>query len=181
MEEFDRISGGLAWPTLEAPAYFCIFGQSVKENQFGKRPLIQVFELENIEDSIDIFFKQIKKASDRLRVDLIYGNSEHNAFTEKAFSYGLIMPQKLSGMQDFNYGLEIIKAWAKAHAIETMEDSILRSQLISLRDSELKEAPEKFNAINGLRYAVTGFDDREDGRPLSDNSMGDFNLESIFT
>ena len=176
---FARVSGGLAWPTLEAPAYFTIFAQREEKNSFGKRPLIQVCEFEDIEGSIDSFFKQVKEAAEDFKVRLIYGNVEDSAFYEKAKSYGLYMPQKLTGMNDFNYGLKIVKAWANFGAIRSMEDSVLRSQLASLRESELKEAQERLNAINGLRYVVTGVDDRQDGRPLSDSPLGGLDVENM--
>ena len=176
---FARVSGGLAWPTLEAPAYFTIFAQREEKNSFGKRPLIQVCEFEDIEGSVDSFFKQVKKAAEYFKARLIYGNVEDSAFYGKAKSYGLYMPQKLTGMNDFNYGLKIIKTWSNSGGIETMEDSILRLQLSSLRESELKEAPVKFNTINGLRFIVTGVDDREDGRPLSDSPLGGLDVEDM--
>ena len=46
-ELFTRVNGGIAWPSIEAPAYFCIFAQKEKENQLGKKPLVQLFELED--------------------------------------------------------------------------------------------------------------------------------------
>lgn len=177
MSKLERIvCAGIAWPTIIAPAYFCIFAQKEKENKFGKKPLIQVFELENLDDSIDRFFKEVKEASNRFGVDMIFGNAEESAFYEKAKSFDLFIPEKLTGMDNFSYGLTIITTWSRAHAIKTMKDSILRSQLSSLRESELKEAPEKYNAINGLRYLVTGFDDKEDGRPSSDSPLWGINL-----
>ena len=176
---FNRVCGGLAWPTIEAPAYFCIFSQREKENRFGKRPLIQVFELEDYKGSIDRFFKQVSEAAEDFKVHLTYGDVEDSAFYEKAKSYGLYMPQKLTGMKDFNYGLKIIKMWANADAIKTLEGSILRSQLASLRESELGEAALKYNAVNGLRFVCQGIDDREDGRPLSDSTLGGLDIESM--
>lgn len=163
-EIFTRVNAGLAWPTIEAPAYFCIFAQKEKENPSGKRPLVQVFELEDVEGSIDSFFKKVKGIAERYKVYLIYTDVEDSAFFEKFSSNYYYLLQKTTGAQDFLYGLEVIKAWSKLGGIETMEDSILRSQLSSLRETELKEAPGKFNGVNALRYCVGGFDDWWEGR-----------------
>ncbi len=176
---FLHVCGGLAWPTVEAPAYFCVFGQKTVENKFGKKPLVQLSELEDCEESIDSFFKRVVDIVKSFNVDLIYGDSENDSFYEKAKSFDLYMPQKLTGMHDFIYGLNIVKMWSKADAIKTMENSIIRSQLSSLRETDLKEAPEKYNAINGLRYVVTGFDDRDDGRPLSDKALRGLDADSM--
>jgi hypothetical protein len=164
-ELFGRINGGIAWPTLQAPAYFCIFAQMAKENQFDEEllPLVQIFELEDTEGSINNFFNKVKEAADRFMVHLMLGSAEE-AYSEKFNSMHYSMLLEPTGAKDFNSGLEVIKAWSKGGGIETMENSILRSQLASLRESELKEASEKFNAINGMRHAVCGFDDEKERR-----------------
>ena len=163
-ELFTRVHGGLAWPTFKAPAYFCIFAQQEKKNQFGKRPLIQVFEAEDVERSINDFFSEVKEVAERFIVHLIWSGIKGNAYFEKFHSKHYYILNEPTGAEDFGYGLEVVKAWSKDGGIQTMDNSILRSQLASLRESELKEAPDKFNAINGLRYAVCGFDDEKERR-----------------
>ncbi len=167
-KEFDRglyirIYGGLAWPTLLAPAYFCIFAQEREENPSGKRRLVQVHELEG-KGSIDDFFREVRDTAESFDVEVIFADVENTSWFEKFTSKHYFLLQKVTGAQDFDYGLEIIKVFSNAHALQTMADSVLRSQLASLRGSDLKEAFERLNAINGLRYAVSGFDDREEGR-----------------
>ena len=164
-ELFGRIYGGIAWPTLQAPAYFCIFAQMVKENQFNEEllSLIQVFELEDTEGSINNFFKKVKEVAKRFMIHLMWGSAEKSYF-DKFDSMHYSVLREPTGAQDFSYGLEVIKSWNKSAGIQTMDNSVLRSQLASLRESELKEAPEKFNAINGMRHAVCGFDDEKEMR-----------------
>jgi hypothetical protein len=178
-ELFTRVNGGLAWPTIEAPAYFCVFAQQQKENQYGKKPLVQFYELEDSEGNINNFLKQVCAIAEHYKVYATFGNSENAAFLEKARSCKLFMPQKLTGVMDFNYGLEIIKAWFKAGALIIMDKSILKAQLSSLRETELSEAPDRYNAINGLRYVVTGFDDWMDDRPVCDGPHGKLDVESM--
>jgi len=137
-----------------------------KEDQFKNvelHSLIQVFELEDTEGSINNFFKKVKEEAKRFMVHLTWGSAEKSYF-DKFDSVHYLILREPTGALDFSYGLEVIKAWNKSAGIQTMENSILRSQLASLRESELKEAPEKFNAINGMRYAVCGFDDEKEGR-----------------
>jgi len=164
-ELFSRIYGGIAWPTIQAPAYFCIFAQMTKENQFEKveLPIIQVFELEDTEGSVNNFFNKVKEEAKRFMVHLTWGSAEKSYF-DKFDSVHYLVLREPTGAQDFSYGLEVIKSWSKGAGIQTMEDSVLRSQLASLRESELKEAPEKFNAINGMRHAICGFDDEKEMR-----------------
>ena len=163
-ESFKRLYGGLAWPINEIPAYFCIFGQRNEENKFGKRPLIQIFEMEDTEGSVNNFFARVKDISDQFGVYMIYADVENPAWYEKFVSVQCPILGRPTGAQDFDYGLQIIKAWAKADALQTMEGSLLRSQLSSLRETELKEALEKYNAVNGLRYVVSGVDDQDECR-----------------
>jgi hypothetical protein len=165
-ELFTRVHGGLAWPTIEAPAYFCVFAQREKVNQCGRRPLVQFFEMEDSEGNINNFLKQVCDVANRFKVYATFGNPENEAFLQKANSLRLYMPLKLTGVNDFNYGLEIVKAWFKADALTIMDNSLLKKQLSALRETELREAPDRYNAINGLRYVVTGFDDWTDGRPV---------------
>ena len=178
-ELFAGVNGGIAWPTIEAPGYFCVFGQRSKENQFGKKPLVQLFELEDSEGNINNFFKEVCVNAERFKVYSVFGNAEDEGFYKKATSLGLYIPLKLTGMGDFNYGLEIVKAWFKTDALAIMEDSILKQQLSSLRETELREAADQYNAINGLRYVVTGFDDWTDGRPTAEGPLGMFDPESM--
>ena len=165
-ELFTRVSGGLAWPTIEAPAYFCMFAQREKENQHGRRPLVHHFELEDSDGNINSFLKQVCDVAERFHVYATFGNPENVAFLEKANSFQLYMPMKLTGVSNFSYGLEIVKAWFKADALTIMDNSLLKKQLSALRETELREAADRYNAINGLRYVVTGFDDWLDGRPV---------------
>ncbi len=164
-ELFSRVYGGIAWPTLQAPAYFCIFAQMVKENQYNEEllSLIQVFELEDTEGSVNNFFKKVKEVAKRFMIHLMWGSAEKSYF-DKFDSMHYSVLREPTGAQDFGYGIKIIESWNKNTGIQTMENSVLRSQLASLRESELKEAPEKFNAINGMRYAICGFDDEKEGR-----------------
>ena len=167
VELFNRVYGGIAWPTIQANAYFCIFGQMAKEDKFRNvelHSLIQVFELEDTEGSINNFFNKVKEEAERFMVHLIWGSADKSYF-DKFDSVHYLVLREPTGAQDFSYGLEVIKSWKKSTGIHTMENSILRSQLASLRESELKEAPaERFNAINGMRYAVSGFDDEKERR-----------------
>ena len=165
-ELFSRIYGGIAWPTIQASAYFSIFGQMAKEDQFRNvelHSLIQVFELEDTEGSINNFFNKVNEEAKRFMVHLTWGSADKSYF-DKFYSMHYFTLREPIGAGDFNYGLEVIKSWKKSTGIQTMENSLLRSQLASLRESELKEAPEKFNGINGMRYAISGFDDEKEGR-----------------
>ena len=154
-ELFKKVLAGLAWPTLKESAYFCIFAKGEKKNQFGKEPLIHVFELDD-DGSIDCFFEEVKKNVERFLVSSVFCLAEGNPFFLK---HGNICTYlEPNGAKDFSYGLTVIKAWSKASAIQTMEGSILRAQLGTLRESDLKEVQERFNAINALRYVVSGFE-----------------------
>ena len=173
-DDFLRVCGGLSWSTVEASAYFTCLAQRREENEFRKKPLIQVLEFED-EGSIDGFFERVRKAASRFQVSLIFTDVENSSFYTKFSSRHYYLLQGVTGSEDFNYGLSIIRAWGKKNALETMEGSILRSQLSSLRESDLRESPErKFNAVNALRYVVSGFDDWEEGR------FNPINFDSVF-
>jgi hypothetical protein len=175
MERFERFYGGLAWPVNEIPAYYCLFGQLNEKNKLGKRPLIQIFEMQDTEGSVNNFFSWVKDISEQFGVYDAFADIENVAWYEKFVSVHFHILGRVTGAQDFNYGLQIIKSWAKADALKTMEGSLLRSQLASLRETELKEVSEKFNAVNGLRFLVTGVDDVEEGRTRFD----DLDMDSV--
>jgi hypothetical protein len=157
---------GLAWPNKSAPAYYCIFGQLDRQNEFKKNPLIFLSEGQSsdLQELLDKLTDDAKRLlSEGICVDL---TGEWECYRDTFGNYcedlkirGLYLIQT-PWPENFPYGLGLIKDWLKKRALEIERGTILAEQLGKMPEnlSEHTTEPEvDFFAVNALRYVLGTF------------------------
>ncbi len=165
---FQQIRGGLSWPTRDLPAYICILGQYSGTITAAPGSVRLLFERQ-CKTSPELLLLAANMAKD-LRFSEYFtdlSKPEWQGFHEKFRQYiqhnrkfREIRLKHSDYADDFLYGMDVIRRWANNKVLELPGGSIVRDQLRSLNDEDLRaESPElKFDAINALRYVAIPFD-----------------------
>lgn len=168
--EVDRIYRtlrvGLSWPENTAPAYFCIIGETHRQNEFKRYPLIFLAEGESVEgfSVLDLLIDRYKMVlcsgiwADLTEDKRIFRDVFHDHCIENEVKGVYLQPAPWP--DQFAYGLNLIRNWIEKKSLEVQKDSILARQLGRL-PQDLKaysSNPEQdFYAVNALRYVLGSF------------------------
>jgi hypothetical protein len=156
------IRGGLTWPTLTAPGYFCILAQLTDLNVQGKLPLVLLGEGENQlphKFFSDLLFKAKEYRCRTFYADLARQTRELAQLFSSIVTYGRISYVELKRApfaNDFSVGLGLAREWSQDQALKIPEGSTMRSQLGAISSGHLTEQAleQKFYALPALFYVV---------------------------
>ena len=163
---YRTLRAGLSWPENMAPAYFCIFGQKHRQNEFNRYPLIFLAEgqgkdLSPVLDMLTDLGNRI--CCDEIRADL---TEDKKLFRELYHDYckenevhGHYL-RRAPWPDQFAYGLGLIRDWLDKKSLEIQKDSILAQQLGSIPEdlrAHTSHPEEDFFAVNALRYVLSSF------------------------
>jgi hypothetical protein len=170
---FFDVRGGLVWPTISSPGYYCIIGQEEIKRSTGKRPV--VFFREGEDDLLEGLFRKLTDDAKKCFVSAFYCDraEEHLSFIEdfedflKRNFVGDLMLIQAPDVQNFQYGVNLIRQYRKEQLLEIPEQSTLYGQLRALNPDDVKHSREdKLYAVNGLRYAIVGFEKSQPAPPM---------------
>ncbi len=165
-EHYRGVRVGLSWPTPVSPGYYCLVGQYLKSDSFGKYPLRLLKEgqdqilgplFQRMVDDLGIFSGReiYSDLSERFRSYVtafaLYLKSERGTQSIRL---------KLAPFyQSFTHGVSLIKEWVKDQGLTIPKETIVYTQLREIKSDDLKGNPEDiFYAINGLRYVIGAFE-----------------------
>jgi hypothetical protein len=155
------VAGGVAWPTIGHPAYYCIFGQDPNRNHKGKKPLKFIAEAENHSPE-ELYGKLILDSRKLLCWDYYADLQEKNLnFYQDFISFMSMRDLDRINLQpasviDYTAGLLTIQNWIRSEALKGVpKDSILGSQLREIKESNYQEP--KFYAVDALRCVISSF------------------------
>jgi hypothetical protein len=162
------IRGAMVWPTLNAPAYFCIFAQQTELNVKGKLPLVLLAESENTLPQTffqDLIAKGKEYRCRRFYVDFDNQNRELMVLFNDMCRYSRITYIELTRApftKNFSFGLGLARQWAADGALEIPHGSIMRGQLsaISAEDMTQQGIEDRFYALRALFYVVGSVEKR---------------------
>jgi hypothetical protein len=157
---------GLSWPSAISPGYYCLVGQLMKPVPSGKYPLRLLKEGE-AKTPGELFLKLFDEAGIFSCWEIYSDVSEKYRNYAAAF---MLYRRENRGLQNirlklapyyqsFPHGIALIREWVENNALHIPRDASIHNQLRSITGDDLTEdAPEKFYAINGLRYVMGAFD-----------------------
>jgi hypothetical protein len=171
--KYSGIRAGLCWPTIASPGYFCILGEEwrnvdkdeIRKNR-GKLHLLAESESNSL--SLNDLFSMLTEATEKLCCGYVHFEQEEegkrSGFESAFWEYTREHDIKSSILSPAPYsdnmilGTSWIQDWSKAGLLNIQEHAIVFEQLKKISKADLEDQPEKkFYAVNGLRYAVSAF------------------------
>jgi len=173
------IRAGLVWPYQTQPGYWLILGQHEKKNAFGKRSLALIEE--GKAKDLDKLFDSMTDSAVRVKCGSVYANmSEENECYRGAFSrycnkhnIRRVFLNRAPYVENFEFGIGLIREWLKDKALEIDRDSIIAEQLGLIPESALEEDRQcEYYTIQALRFALASFVKSPWRPPLEDIQYG---------
>jgi len=171
-EFFRGARVGLAWPTPDNPGgYFCILAQRDIKLLTGQYTLSMVgeFKAPTVSGLFDKLFDEMG----------IFGvteictdfNSKYDSFSQSLYeTHRKKRPKQEVRLRDapkaydFFYGIEMIKRWLREiKGLDIPREFVIHSQL---REIKKDDPPERFFAINALRYVLAEFEVSDAQQPV---------------
>jgi len=158
------VRGSVSWPTPHASMYFAIFAQKQEFGYTPKPPVVLVTEYMN-QAPMECFRQMVELgrqyACHQFYADLRPRNEEivdlFDEYSRYHQSRSIILEfADLAG--DFQFGLGIVKDWAKS--LEIPKGTILRNELSSVtpQNMEASRPEESYPAINALRLLLASLE-----------------------
>jgi hypothetical protein len=175
------IRAGLVWPYQTQPGYWLIMGQRDEQNAFGKYPLALLEEGEA--KDLSRLFGSVTDAAVRLKCEDVYVDmSEENDCYRHEFSryrdegnIKRVFMKSAPYVENFDYGIGLIREYVKDEALEINRNSIIAKQLGQIPESVLEEnQKDEYFAVQALRYVLAGFVKSPWRAPLDDIDYGDW-------
>ncbi len=179
-EKFSLIRGGLSWPVDNYPGYFCIIGERYLENidhtaEDKKRGELVFFE--EYEDScipLDEFFHRLTDAAKAWGCSTFYTvpyDTQNEYFRELGrFTSRVGSPVRTEtapAAGAFHIGVSYIQKWAgEMGLLDLPQNSIVAGQLRGFSLESFAEKPERFHAVNGLRYVLASIHQYPEGHTV---------------
>lgn len=146
---FDRVCGGLTWPSAVSPGYFGIFGQAKQMNKM-KKPIRLLYEFSS--DRLGELLGQLREnARDLLCWEFYtepYAAKDKDfyvAFNESAKRQDLSRAKLLHPeITNWLSGLSIIREWAEAGSLVVSMGSILAKELGSMTREDQQDSRRPF-------------------------------------
>ena len=160
----ETVRGGILWPAVESPGYFCILGQRPTFNDFKKKPLVLLAE-----HSTDLPQKLIETITIETRRmmcrDIFCDFNEHTfQFQEDLYrhikKFGIV-GVNLNGpyLADWINGILSAQQWMSEDALELPRGTVLRDQLSGMKFEDrdpTRRGP--FYAVDALRCVLGSFE-----------------------
>lgn len=172
---FTHIKAGICWPLRDKPGYVCIVGL-LSGAQIGQKDSMMLIYEREYKTNTDMMLDISNLARD-LRISELLTDRKHHEFQAYNSDFDKYIKAGLPDLRltndrfasDFQYGLNVIRRWAKDMVIKLPVQSKLAVQLhnISLKDLESERPDLKFNAVNAFRYLVCSYE-RQKIRPYSE-------------
>jgi len=160
--EYWTIRGGITWPSINAPGYYCIFGLKDEPTLTDKYPLELLAEgdaqlPEKFAEKVVLSAKRLH--CEKLFVDLRDENKGHEDSL-----YNFVRKHKIEGIRlsdssefdDPERGSLLIKQWHHDKALVIKEGTILSEQLKKMERDSLKD--ERFYAVMALIRVLASFE-----------------------
>ena len=157
------VRAAVAWPRGLYPGYFLFLGQEKMTNEYGKRPLILLFE--RAEEGQNTLFSRLAEACSRLMCFTVYvpgiGFGRRMEGFSKAFhkfirdSHLNLRMQPAPSDENVDFGLSLVREYINSKAIVFPDDSIIRNQLKNMTSEQGPE--DKDYAFHCLRYILAGY------------------------
>lgn len=165
---FSDIRAGISWPIRSLPGYLCIMGL-LSAAQVGQPKSLMLIYERTYEDNNKLMVDAYNRAHD-LRFQRFYSdlkatewhgfNREFQEKVRRGLGGGDIRLEHSYLAHDFRYGFEVVNRFGQSGCFIIPKSCLLSEQLRQMVPANLEvDRPEnKFNAINGFRYAVVAFD-----------------------
>lgn len=174
------IRAGLAWPYQTQPGYWLILGQRDERNAFGKHPLVLIDERKA--KDLSKLFNSLTDAAVRVGCEDVYvdRNEENLCYCEAFWRYldegniQRVFLNPASYIENFEFGIGLIREWLKDKALEIDRNSIIARQLGQIPESVLEEEKkDAYFALHALRFVLASFVKNPWRAPLEDIDYGD--------
>ena len=168
-KRYQAIRGGLSWPSLKAPAYFCLVSQEyvkppiieVEHPESGRRILIAEHEDNSL--SLNSFFSRLTDLAEKFGCVEFYADlpedktssgylSDFEEFTRRSN----VFVTGAYDANDFYLGISRIKGSILSKSLTIPQDSLAHEQLTEITRDDL-ENPDRFHAINALRHVIGSY------------------------
>jgi hypothetical protein len=160
----DVIRGGIAWPSLTSPAYFCLIGRRGHFNPNFKSPLILLKEYEA--DLLGDLLIQLHEDARKSFCLKFYAEVKegHYAFCDQFCKYMEKLRSQIEllspDIPDWTASILQIQKYVKDSALSIPKETILHSQLGKMTggDDEKDSQKAEFYAVNALRCVIGSFE-----------------------
>ena len=180
---YRAIRGGVSWPVMEEnlPAYFCILGEEYsKWTEWGKLILLSEHEAPDVLTSLNTFFTKLTDDAKLYLCKTFYTvieglQGENNRGYAEALQNFMHGKQTSCSLEEAPWadrpdlGLYHIKSWIAKSLLELPEGSLVREQLKMVETDKVKQLPQRFNAVNALRFVICGFEKYKPPKPTDSN------------
>lgn len=170
--KYSDVRGGLSWPTIRGPAYYCILGELYMEfknpNNPYRRGKIHLLK-ERVFDglSVERLCKELTDDNLLYAVSTFYCNldDKYMEYYDAIIDYGYawktktVMCEDAPFKENFQMGLAQVHDWRRDKLLELPGDSIAQLQTAKITQTMLSQPDcDLINyATNALRFAVSGF------------------------
>ena len=162
---FGVVRGGVAWPTPNSPAYYCMVGRRTCVNKNFKEPLVLFSEYE-ADLPVDLFQRLYEDArrffcfefyADVDEASYEYYNQFYRYMERLNMHQRIVLNQ--AGIMDWQAGVLCIQKYARDSALDVPEGTILASQLGKMTRADQQDSKKnEFYAVNALRCLIGSFE-----------------------
>jgi hypothetical protein len=171
-KEYRAIRGGISWPVMEEnlPGYYCILGEEYsKWTDRGKLILLREHEAPDVLTSLATFFSKLTDDAKLYLCETFYAvigelQGEDCSGYAEALQHFMHEKQTAGYLEEAPWadrpdlGLYHIKSWMAKAQLELPEGGLVREQLKMVETDKVKQLPQRYNAVNALRFVVCGFE-----------------------
>ena len=179
IDEYFTIRGGISWPGIAAPGYYCIFGLKNEPTLTEKNPLILLAE--GKDSRMEKFFERMTLHATKTYCEQLFADvREENKGYEDSL-YRFIRERKIKGIRlwdsseftgNVEYGVALIKQWRQDKSLRIQKDTILRDEIERMTHEDAKEIDKRFYAIAALIRVLCSFEAYPWRKPTRARSVG---------
>ncbi len=166
METYLTVRGGISWPRIDSPGYFCLLGMKDEHTLTERKPLELLAE--GKAPLIDKFSEKLFLNATRWYCDaLIADCSEKNKGFQDSL-YRFVRDRKDKGIRlwdssefrmSIEYSVGLIRQWREDNALWISKGTILNEQLTTITmDTPEREFEKVFFAIMALCRVLASFE-----------------------
>jgi len=170
---YTAVRAGLAWPSLEASAFYVIMGEEYVgktkyEGQQRQRGKLKIFKEQEISSPfLDNLCLQLTDDCTLFNCKHVYTDLSHDHEADAQFFYDFVYAKKIPhiGLEEapfvdsFALGISLIKRFMTDGFLDIPKDSIAREQLKRVTKSHIgnPESEKRFHATTALRFCVAAY------------------------
>ena len=170
-QRYAAIRGGISWPTVTSPAYYCIVAMTDSGTHDDERRLVGDYDLlaEYESDSLGLsnFYRKLSDAAEQYSCNDFYVDMPENRY-ECGYVADFEKFQRGRGskmyaleaydVDNFMLGISRIRQSVDEGKLSIPEQSVLYEQLQSITKDDLQDKPEeKFYGVNALRHVIGSY------------------------